>query len=514
MKTPLRMIIFILMILLTVVACAGANDTQSEEHELYEPPAPEETPEPIITEPLIELTSRPAITTFDLPAVDFANAMGVGWNLGNSLDAFTNHLAHETSWNNPQITPELFHAIREAGFTNVRIPVTWIGHIDEDNNVSKARLNRIQEVVNYALDADLYVIINIHHDGNNYFPGGAWLSVEEYPDNLHPNWNYADFNFRPNQMEIRARFEAVWRQIAEHFKDYDARLLFEGFNELRELWNYSNPVNPSSIENLNILNQIFIDTVRATGGNNTYRYLIVAGYNTNARITADANSGFVIPEDTISYRLMLSIHFYDPWYFSLNTHNHDIFKWGQEIRDIRAPHVDNWGNEPHVRDTFQLLYDNFVAHGIPILLGEYGVHDKSDIDIINHEYRRYWLEYVTRAMIETSGFVPIYWDNGNGRPHGGERFLLFDRTNAAPVYSDLIFALVRAPYAPARPLFSRQVIEDTFARYTYDPEIQALFDTAIEAADAFRNDISLETLEAVETAYRALRMAAIIAQNS
>ncbi|MCL2604077.1 MAG: glycoside hydrolase family 5 protein [Defluviitaleaceae bacterium] len=461
-----------------------------------------------VYEPSVTLTFSPAVTTFELSAVEFAAEMGAGWNLGNSLDAFTNRRASETAWNNPTVTPELFEAIREAGFTNVRIPVTWVGHIDDNDGfaVREQWMDRVEEVVNYALDADLYVVINMHHDGNNYFAGGAWLSVEEYPDGLHPNWFAGDGPHNPpDQAYIRARFAAVWRQIAERFRDYDARLLFEGFNELRELSNYGEPVRPTSMQNLNALNQLFVDTVRATGGNNAKRYLIAAGYNTNASITINhyLAGTFVMPTDTEPNRLMLSIHFYDPWNFTLNTSNRRVFKWGDELRQIRDNNVDTWGNEPHVRRIFERLYNTFTAQGIPIYMGEYGVTAKHDIDRVNREYRRYWLEYVTRAMVEFN-MVPVYWDNGS-ISGSGERFGLFDRRAAVPRFEDLIFAIVRAPYAEARPLFSREMFADTFYRYTHDnPDFRLLYNDALLASDAYREDINPQTLSAVEDAYRAL----------
>ena len=468
-----------------------------------EPPLPEAVIKPDV---VITLSHAPAVRTFDLTALEMARAMGVGWNVGNSMDAFTNRRASETAWNNARIQPELFQVIRAAGFTNVRIPVTWVGHIDDADNfaVSEAWMNRVEEVVNYALDADLYVVINIHHDGNNYFNGGAWLSIEEYPDGLHPNWFGANAPTAapPVQEEVRARFAAVWEQIALRFRDYDARLLFEGFNELRELGNYGNPVHNSSMQNLNYLNQLFVDTVRATGGNNAYRFLIVAGYNTNANITLSAARGFAMPTDTVPYRLMLSIHFYDPWYFTLNTGNRTVYKWGQELQRIGAPGVDSWGHENHVRSIFGRLYDTFVSQGIPIYMGEYGAHSKFNVDVINHEYRRFWLEYITRAMIDY-GMVPVYWDNGNATG-GGERFSVVNRNAPEIRYDDLVFAMVRAPYAPARPLFSRQLFNDTFGAYADDPQVRALLDAALLASDAYRGNISLETLAAVEDAWRGL----------
>lgn len=523
----IKNLLFFLMLLSLFFVTGCTNDIVIEEPTIptpvvtpspppiIEPPADPPAPqEPIDIDTGILFTNAPAIRTFDLIAVEFATAMGVGWNLGNALDAFNAGRASETAWNNSTIQPGLFPALRKAGFTNVRIPVTYIGRVDsvadgyENFYIHTDWLNRVEEVVNYALDADLYVTINIHHDGGNNFRGGAWLSVEEYPHNLHPNWQNSGLDIELNQEYIRARFAAMWEQIATRFKNYDARLVFEGLNELRELNNYSNPVGSYSMENLNILNQIFVDTVRATGGNNAYRYLVAAGYLTQPHITSNPALGFRMPTDTVPYRLMLSIHYYDPWHFALNTENLDVFRWGQEIDNLRLPlNNDTWGNEPHARNTFQVLYDVFVSQGYPILLGEFGVHDKSDIDVVNHEYRRYWLEYKTRAMLEIGGFVPIYWDNGNGRGEGFERFQIFHRTQFRPVYEDIVFALVRAPYSTSRPLFSPQVIEESFAQFTYDPYVRNLFLTAVDAATQFRDNITIQTLYSVETAYRELILA-------
>jgi len=448
-------------------------------------------------------TEVEAEATFNLSAIEFADQMGVGWNLGNSLDAYINGIPSETAWGNPVVTQDFIQAIKEAGFTTVRIPVSYMNYIDDRNHyqINEAWLNRVQEVVDWVVDAGMYAIINIHHDGNNDYWGGAWLSIEEFPYE-NPNWQWSGLDLQLNQHEIQRKFGAVWTQIATRFKDYNERLIFESGNELRELWNYGDPVGRSSMPNLNRLNQLFVDTVRTTGGHNSQRYLLISGYNTNLWITSSDHLGFQMPRDTVNDRLMLSIHYYDPWDFSLNEENDDVFKWGDEIHQIGAPHVDSWGHESYVRDALNELNTKFISRGVPVIMGEYGSVDKSHVDPIAHEYRRYYLEYVTRAMVETGGIVPVYWDNGWAGDYG---FALFNRHTGAQIHEDLVTAIVRAPQHRVRPLFSRQLFEETFARYANNsPAVRTAYEQALIAADRYRNHVSRENLVTVETAYRNL----------
>ena len=216
-----------------------------------------------------EAAPAEANNVFDLSAMEFAEELGIGWNLGNSLDAYYNGVSSETAWNNPTITRELIQTVADAGFTTIRIPVTWFGHIDEDNDfeIRPGQLARVREVTEWALDAGMYAIVNVHHDGNLDI-GPSWLYIEDYR-HFSSNWQWVDWVGsdvleRINQEFIREKFAAVWMQIADYFNDVDGRLIFEGFNELHELWQWGGPTVPTSMYYLNVLNQIFVDTVRAS----------------------------------------------------------------------------------------------------------------------------------------------------------------------------------------------------------------------------------------------------------
>ena len=227
-------------------------------------------------------------------AVDLVPAMGVGWNLGNSLDAYhpRKEWAEETVWHNPRITPELIQAVHEAGFNTIRIPITYIGRVENGPayTIDADYLARIKEVVDYAYNEGMYVIINIHHDGGGDWEHGAWLNCEA-----------------ADQTAVKKKFQAMWYQIADKFKDYDQHLLFEGMNEIHEHQNWNAPKKAQSMKNLNAYNQLFLDTVRKTGGKNNDRVLVVAGYNTNINFTTDAKYGFVLPKDSVDNRLMIMI---------------------------------------------------------------------------------------------------------------------------------------------------------------------------------------------------------------
>lgn len=341
----------------------------------------------------------------DITAAELFDQMTVGWNLGNTLDSVGSGLSSETSWGNPKATKELIDAVKAAGFDTVRIPVTWMGHYTEDTyEIDAEWLARVKEVVDYVLDNDMYAIINIHHDGNDNPP--AWLTPEP-----------------SDEAAMVAQFETLWKQIAEYFNEYDEHLLFAGMNEFHHGYN-----NPSS-EYLRItdeLNQSFVTTVRSTGGNNANRILICPAYNTNG----EASLKMTMPEDTVSNKLMMEIHFYDPWDFAGSGKG----DWGQT-----GTHTAGWGQENWVDDIFGRIKAQFVDNGIPVVLGEYGaVNNKNGYD----DFRRYYVEYVTKAAKE-NGILPIWWDNGNDGS-SGEAFSLFSRYGYTKLHEDIHDAIMRA----------------------------------------------------------------------
>ena len=350
----------------------------------------------------------PADTTDmrDIDSAAFTDLMGLGFNIGNSLDA----VGGETAWGNPLITKALVDAIKAAGFNSIRLPVAWSQFSDANNFIIKAEwLNRVEEVVNYALVNDMYVMINIHWDG-------GWMQ----PTN-------ADKDYVNNRLAI------MWQQIATHFRDYDDHLLFAGTNEVMVEGDYGTPTTEYYTVQ-NSFNQTFVKTVRKTGGRNVYRQLIVQGFNTNIDHTINF---FTMPLDTTPDRLMVEVHFYDPFSFTLEEANDNTSQWGQNATDISK--TAGWGDEAAVDAQFLKMRDHFFDQNIGIILGEYGAISRNKI--ADHEqYRIYWNEYITQAAIDNK-MVPFYWDNG----YTGEHSLgLFNRATAAEAYPNLIDAITQS----------------------------------------------------------------------
>lgn len=336
----------------------------------------------------------------------------IGWNLGNALDAPES----ETAWGNPPITPGLLRAVKAAGFRVVRIPVTWTKHMGPGPGyvIDEKWLARVREVVGYARDAGLTAIINVHHDGADGFTEVEWLTLNDAAGKTTPE----------NDELVRARFVTVWTQIAKAFSGFGEELLFESMNEIHD--GYGKP-DPRHLEFINRLNQTFVRLVRASGGNNEQRHLVVPGYNTNIEHTL---AGFELPEDSTKDRLILSVHFYDPYLFALMAQVHT---WG-----AASPGRDDWGQEDHVVKQFDALKATFIDRGVPVLLGEYGATYQKGYE----DYRRYYMEYVTRAAVQR-GIVPVYWDNG-GQSSGAENFGLFDRKSGAVLHPAMLEAMMRA----------------------------------------------------------------------
>lgn len=359
----------------------------------------------------------------DLSQTEITAAMGMGWNLGNQLEALRDGTPHEQGWGNPVITNDLLKLVSEQGFKTVRIPVSYLTHIGEgpDYTVEKEWLDRVQEVVDYVINNGMFAIINMHGDGY-YTIDGAWLLCAEPAD---------------KQTEIKAKYEAVWRQIADRFKNYDEHLIFESMNEEFD-GQYGGP-NVEAYANINDYNRIFTDTVRKTGSNNTKRWLMVPGWNTNIAYTI--MDSFEIPEDTFceadGKRIMISVHYYDPYNFTLNEDmNAAKTQWGK----YGVENVETSNNETYVKGIMTKLNRKFVSEGYPVVIGELGVQDKTLKDPSHNEFRRYWLEVVVSAA-KQQGCVPVYWDNGYIYNKG---FAVIDRVTVSVTQPTLIEAMIRA----------------------------------------------------------------------
>lgn len=327
----------------------------------------------------------------EITALDVANLMGNGINLGNTMEAY-GHVslgvdaepsAYETLWGQPVTTKEMLIAMKDAGFDSVRIPVAWTNAIDYesgDYTIKKAYMDRVEEIVNYALDAGMYVVVNEHWDG-------SWWGM----------FGSATSETREKAMEL---YVSMWSQIAERFQDYSDKLIFESGNE--ELGSRLNDVDVSkdsgaltedeTYETTNKINQAFVDTIRGSGGNNPKRFLLIAGYNTNIKATLD--SRFEMPKDSVANKLLVSVHYYDPWTYA-----------GSE-------ELSTWGSETEYKSQNEVLamMTKFTDQGIGVIIGEYGVLPAKDGTIKENT-----AEY-TKNILDNSdlyGYVPMLWDTSS-----------------------------------------------------------------------------------------------------
>lgn len=282
-------------------------------------------------------------------ATEVTQELQIGWNLGNQFDCWNpnkNATVTETSWGSPTVTKELIHKVKEAGFQAIRIPVTYYNHMDAKDQIDPAWLDRVGEVTKWVLDEGMYCIINVHHDTGH----AGWLTADEAT---------VDANTK--------RLSVLWKQIATYFKNYDEKLIFEGYNEILNLqkkWNYA---GESSYDAANRLNQAFVDTVRATGGKNTARLLKVNTYAASS--SKEVMKHFVLPNDSISDRLFVGI---------------------------------NCFNSAGVAETFEGINECFTQKGIPVIISEFGATNK------NNEAARkaYVTEYLTCAQKYQ---IPCFW---------------------------------------------------------------------------------------------------------
>ena len=328
---------------------------------------------------------------------------GLGWNLGNQMDAQNNGVAAETAWGNPKATQATFNKAKAAGFATIRIPVTWMGHIGEapEYKIEEAWLNRVAELVGYAENAGLNAIINMHHDGSD---SKYWLDIKTAALNAE------------KQAQILAQIEAMWTQIAEKFKDKGDFLVFEAFNEIHDGgwgWGANRNDGGKQYKCMNEWNQKFVDAVRATGGNNATRILGIPAYCTNVDIAIES---FVMPTDAAENRLMLSVHSYDPGDYALTAKKSE---WGHTADKSKKVSGDN---ELQIRTMFEKIYVNFIAKGIPVYMGEFGCVNRATAR--EQAFQQYYLKYFIKAA-QTYGVPCFLWDNGADGA-GNERHAFID----------------------------------------------------------------------------------------
>lgn len=336
-------------------------------------------------------------------ATALTKRLGWGWCLGNHFDTSTGKDGEPASygyWDNAKPTKSLYTNLKKAGVSTVRIAVTWGNYQDVNNNyaISPSYMAEVKQNVDWAEAAGLNAIINLHHDE-------YWLDIKGAAGNNITN------------DAVKNRIEKTWRQIAETFKDKGDFLLFESFNEIQDGkwgWGDNRTDGGRQYKTLNEWNQLVVDVVRSTGGNNSKRWIGVPAYASNPSFALEES--FVLPSDAAN-RIMVSVHFYDPNTFTLAPENNDgKSEWGHTAA---AGKFQAGSNEEHVVSTFSKLYEKYIMKNIPVYIGEYGCvmhnNDRSNL------FRNYYLEYVCRAAYMYCMPVML-WDNnvkGGGNEHHG-----------------------------------------------------------------------------------------------
>ena len=299
------------------------------------------------------------------------NAMQPGWNLGNTLDATG---VDETTWGNPRVTQQLIKQIAKQGFKSIRIPITWDQHIGAapDYTIDPAYLNRVEEVVRWALDSNLYVMINMHHD--------SWLWVS---------------SMEKNHDSVLARYKASWTQISNRFKSYPDKLIFESINEPR--FSEGGTVDEAKmVQMVEELNVSFHQIVRQSGGHNDVRPLVLP-----TLFTSPAQARMDELYQTITQlndpNLIATVHYYGFWPFSVNIAGYTTFE-----KDTKNDIIQMFDN----------VYNTFVAKGIPVIVGEYGLlgFDRNT-GVIEQGEKLKFFEFLSQYL-ESKQITSMLWDNG------------------------------------------------------------------------------------------------------
>jgi endoglucanase len=368
-----------------MTACGG-----EEKEEPIPVPVPEEQP-----------TTEPEAQPLGNDATALAQRLGWGWNLGNHFDTSSgedNKPNQWGYWDQAKPTQVLYNNLKKAGASTVRICVTWGNYQDTDTwTIKSDYMAEVKQNVDWAEAAGLNVILNLHHDE-------YWLKIKEAASNSTVN------------DRIKGRIEKTWRQIAETFKTKGDFLFFESFNEVQDGgWGWGDNLKDGGkqYKTLNEWNQLVVNTIRDTGGNNATRWIGIPGYASSPKFVLD--DSFVLPNDPAN-RVMVSVHFYDPDKFTLTPETNGASEWGHTAA---AGKYITGTNEEHVVETFQRLQERYIAHNIPVYIGEYGcVMQKTNRSNL---FRNYYLEYVCRAA-HTYHMPLCIWDNnsiGGGNEHHG-----------------------------------------------------------------------------------------------
>ena len=396
-------------ILLLNVACGGSASNAAPTPAATTPAPTTPTPTPPAVSRYPDYNKNPVApdaTGMGSTAVQLASRIRLGFNIGNTMEA----IGGETAWGNPLVTEALIKAAKADGFNAIRLPLAWDQYANQQTaKIDQAWLDRVKLVVKYCVDNQMYVIVNIHWDG-------GWLERNVVPD---------------KQAAVNEKQRAFWTQIATQLRDFDEHLLFASANEPSIDTDAQIPV-------LNSYHQTFVNAVRATGGKNAHRILVIQGPQTDIDKTMKMWTG--MPTDTVSNKLMAEVHFY-PWQFTLmekdEAYGNAFYYWGKDNHSATdTAHNPTQMEEAYVDQQFLLMKQKFIDKGIPVVLGEYAAMLRTNLTgdalALHKKSRLYYINYATKSAV-AHGLLPFYWDVGG----------LIDRSNNTVLDPDLLNALVK-----------------------------------------------------------------------
>lgn len=339
--------------------------------------------------PSYNLSPKPADAAGMSTAVELAAKFKLGWNIGNTFEA----PGGETGWGSPVITEEYVKAVKQLGFSAIRIPCAWNFHLDNEAtaHIDQNWIKRVKEVVGYCVSNDIYVMLNIHWDG-------GWLEK-----NIT----------KAKQEAVNAKQKALWEQIATAMRDFDEHLMFASANE-------PDAKNAEEMAVLASYHQTFVKAVRSTGGRNSHRVLIVQGPQTNSGLTFDLMN--TLPTDEVPNRLMVEVHNYTPSQFCIGNKDESwgklIYYWGKGHHSTIEPERNaTYGEEDEIIADYNKMKTKFIDKGIPVIMGEYGAYRRSDPaylpkDLAMHNASLdYWISFTTKEAL-ARGIKPFWWDIG------------------------------------------------------------------------------------------------------
>ena len=337
-------------------------------------------------------------------AKEIVHQMGIGWNLGNTLDSFVGDQdrwfdisdinSWETCWGNPVTTKAMVDKVKEAGFRTIRVPVTWGYHTGPapSYTISQAWMQRVKEVVDYGIDNGMYVILNTHHESDWCIPTFA------------------------KQDEYSKRLSSEWTQIANTFKDYDDHLIFEVQNEPRHVGTQEEWMGGTweGRQVVNSYNAAGLRAIRATGGNNSTRAVMLPTYGASG--TEQAIRDFSAPDDK---NIIVSLHAYSPYFFAADTSSSSVKNWGSQSD------IDSLNSE------LKWYHDFFANKGLPVVMGEFGTINKNNLSSRLTHVKTY-VETCTKL-----GMPCVWWDNNYSEAEKGESFGLLNRSSLSWTFPEI-----------------------------------------------------------------------------